>query len=325
MSEELFVSGCLLDPTIRDAAVVELMAAGRQPICANNDTIRGSWERLKARGVQAVLMPHLMAKYFPGRRNDFQLARRPPRSDDDPGTCVARGTYRAATLTMLRQIDEKQILAKPVVLAYEFIYGYGRTIIGKSALGNGGGMYGSMAAKTLSLHGAIPRAKYESTDLSVDNPFGRPDLAKLWGTNRKGPPADLIAAANGHTFDSHLANTSEEAADALACGFAGAFSRSWATTGRRDQNGMVRPTPSAHCETLCGIFQAHNGEDGYLHWQSWGDGTPSGPNMLKLRDGSTYELPIGCSGVYRSDMDKAFRSGDAESWHFELREGSQWR
>ena len=303
MTEELFPSGCLLDPTIRDAA--------------NNASINGEWERLKARGVQAVLMPHLMGKYFPGRRNDFQLARRPPRSDDDPGSCVARGTYRAATMTMLRQIDEKQIVAKPVVLAYEFIYGYGRTVIGKSSLGNGGGMYGSMAAKTLSLHGAIPRAKYESTDLSVDNPFGRPDLARLWGTNRKGPPADLVAAANGHRFDAHLANTSAETADALACGFAGAFSRSWATTGKRDQNGMVRPTPSAHCETLCGIFQAHNGEDGY--------NTPSGPNVLKLRDGSTYELPIGCSGVYRSDMDKAFRSGDAESWHFELREGSQWR
>jgi len=325
MSEEYFASGCLLDPVQRDAAVVDLISAGRQPICADNASIKGTWQRLKARGVQAVLMPHLMFKYFPGRRNDFQRASRPPRSDDDHGTCVSRGTYRACMLSMLRQIDEKQVVWKPVVLSYEFVYGYGRTVIGRSQLGNGGGMFGSMAAKTVSLLGIPARAKYPSADLSEDNPFGQTALARKWGTDRKGPPQDVIDAAKGHTFDAHLANTSEETADALAAGFAAAFSRSWATTGRRDQNGMVRPTPSAHCETLCGIFQAHNGEDGYLHWQSWGDNTPSGPNVLRLRDGSTYELPIGCSGVYRSDMDKAFRSGDAESWHFELREGSQWR
>lgn len=325
MSEETYASGCLLDPAVRDAAVIELLAAGKQPICANNSSIKGAWARLKARGVQAVLMPHLMFKYFPRRRNDFQRGSRPPRSDDDPGSCVARGTYRSCMLTMLRQIDEKQIVGKPTLLSYEFIYGYGRTVIGRSSLGNGGGMYGSMAAKTVSLLGAAPRAKYDSVDLSADNPLGQTTLARKWGTDRKGPPQDVIDAAKGHTFDAHLANNSEEAADCLACGFAGAFSRSWAGEGRRDANGMLRPSPSAHCETLAGIFVAHNGETGYLHWQSWGDNTPSGPNVLRLQDGSTYELPIGCYGVYQSDVDKAFRGGDAESWHFELREGSQWR
>lgn len=318
-------SGCLLDPAIRDASVVDLIAAGKQPICADDQSIKGAWARAKARGVVAVLMPQLMFKFFPGRRNDYQLGHRPPRIDSDHGTCVARGTYRSCMLSMLRQINEQQIVGRPVILSYEFIYGYGRTIHGRNQLGSSGGMYGGWAAKTASLTGVPKRAKYDSVDLSIDSPVGQTALARKWGTDRKGPPQELIDAAKGHTFDAHLANSPDEAADALACGFAGAFSRSWAGTGSRDKNGMLRPTPSAHCETLAGVFVAHNGETGFLHWQSWGDGVPSGNNRLQLGDGTEYELPIGCYGVYESDMDRAFRSGDAESWHFECREGSQWR
>ncbi len=318
-------SGCLLDPAIRDATAVDLIAAGKQPICADNAGIKGAWARAKARGVVAVLLPPLMRKYFPGRKNDFQLGHHPPRPDSDHGTCVSRGTYRACMLTMLRQIDEQQIVGKPVVLSYEFIYGYGRTIVGRSQLRNSGGMYGGWAAKVASLTGIPQRAKYESVDLSKDDPIGQTALARVWGTNRKGPPQDVIDAAKGHTFDAHLANTPEEVADCLASGFAGAFSRSWAGEGARDKNGMVRPSPSAHCETLAGVFVAANGETGFLHWQSWGENTPSGNNRLQLGDGSEYLLSPGEYGVYESDMVKAFRSGDAESWHFECREGSQWR
>ena len=318
-------SGCLLDPAIRDATVVRLLAEGKQPIFSNNNGIKGAWARAKARGVVAIILAPLMRKYFPNRKNDFQNGGRNAQPAPDHGTCVSRGTYRAAMLTMLRQIDEQQIVGKPGVLSYEFIYGYGRTVYGKSRLGNSGGMYGGWAAQVASLTGIPLRAKYESADLSADTPMGRTDLARQWGTDRRGPPADIIAAAKGHTFDAHLANTSEEVADALTCGFAGAFSRSWAGEGERDKNGMLRPSPSAHCETLAGIFVAANGETGFLHWQSWGENVPSGNNKLKLADGSEYLLGPGEYGVYQSDVDRAFKSGDAESWHFEMREGSQWR
>jgi hypothetical protein len=318
-------SGCLLDPAIRDTCVVDLIAAGRQPICGENPGIKGTWAAAKARGVQAILMPDLMFRFFPGRKNDFQNGTRGVAPAPDHGTCVARATYRAAMLSMLRQLDEKQIVGRPAILAYEFIYGYGRTVYGRNQLGSSGGMYGGWAAKVASMLGIPERARYGTVDLSADTPMGRTDLALRWGTDRKGPPAEVIEAAKGHTFDAHLANTHEEVADCLASGFAGAFSRSWAGEGKRDENGMVRPSPSAHCETLAGVFQAANGETGFLHWQSWGDNVPSGQNKLKLRDGSTYTLPIGCYGVYEGDVAKAFRGGDGESWHFECREGSQWR
>jgi hypothetical protein len=318
-------SGCLLDPAIRDATAVDLIASGAQPICGDNPQIKGAWAAAKARGVKAILLFPLMQKYFPNRKNDFQNGTRGVKPAPDHGTCVSRGTYRAAMMSMLRQLDEQQIVGRPAILAYEFIYGYGRTIYGKNQLGNGGGMYGGWAAKVASLMGIPERGKYGSVDLSADTPMGRTDLAVQWGTDRRGPPQEVIEAAKGHTFDAHLASNPEDVADALACGFAGAFSRSWAGTGQRDKNGMVRPTPSAHCETLAGIFVAANGDDGYLHWQSWGENTPSGNNILRLQDGSEIPLPPGAYGVYRSDMDRAFRSGDAESWHFECREGGQFR
>lgn len=317
-----FASGCLIDPAIRDATVVDLLANGRQPICADNASIKGTWARLKTRGVQAVMLPQLMFKYFPGRQNDLQLAHRPRRPNDDNGTCVSRGTYRSMTLSYLRAIDEKQIIGRPVVFSYEAIFGGGRVQIGKGRLGTSGGMYGGWAARWASEYGGVERAVIGQYNLSQDTPLGRSDLATLWGN--RGVPQEIIDEARKHPFDAHLARTPDEAADCLAAGFAGAFSRSWAGEGQRDSNGMVRPSPSAHCETLCGIFRAHNGEDGFLHWQSWGEKTPSGNNRLKLYDGSTYELPNGCYGVYASDVEKAFR-GDGESWHFECREGSQYR
>lgn len=321
MAEE-FATGCLIDPAVRDATVVSLVAAGRNPISDDNPAIRGAWGRLKARGVMAVMLPQLMFKFFPNRQNDFQNGSRSAQPAPDGGTCVARGTYRATTLSYLRAIDERKIVGRPVIFAYEPIYGGGRVTIGKRRLGRSGGMYGGWAAEWASRFGMVDRNRFGLHDLSQDTAIGRTDLASDWGYN--GPPAEVIEAAKKHPFDAHLSRTADEAADCLACGFAGAFSRSWAGQGQRDQYGMVRPSPSAHCETLCGIFQAYNGEDGFLHWQSWGQNTPSGNNQLKLKDGSTYTLPPGCYGVRRSDVEKAFQ-GNGESWHFECREGSQYR
>lgn len=315
-------TGCLIDPAIRDASAVSLLADGRQPIASDNESIKGAWARLKERGVVAVLLPQLMFKYFPSRQNDFQNGSRGTRPAPDTGTCVSRGTYRASMLSYLRAIDERILIGRPVILSFEAVYGGGRVQVGKGRLGNSGGMYGGWAAQWVSKYGHVERNRFGSIDLSQDTAVGRTDLAKDWGV--RGSPDAIVQEAKKHPFDAHLATNSDSAADCLACGFAGAFSRSFSGEGQRDSDGMVRPSPSAHCETLCGIFVARNGEDGFLHWQSHGERKPSGPDVLKLRDGSEYKLPPGVYGVYRSDMDKAFR-GDGESWHFECREGSQWR
>jgi hypothetical protein len=125
-----------------------------------------------------------------------------------------------------------------------------------------------------------------------------------------------------HKFDAHLARTIDDTLDVLACGFAGAMSSNL-TGGPRDQYGMSRMSePTGHCETVVGVFVAHNGEDGVLRQNSWKD-SPSGPTTLNLANGQEYKLPQGCYGVTASDQEKALRGG--ESWHFECKAGSEWR
>ncbi len=319
MSEELYAMGALYDPAVTDATIVSLMAAGNQPICGDNESIKGAWARLKERGVKSVLLPQLMTKYFPLRAADFQNGNRSASPAPDTGTCVARGTYRAAMLSYLHQIDSGNLYGKPVVLAYEPIYGGGRMTIGKGRMGNGGGMYGGWAAEFLSRYGACARNRYGPIDLSLDDPIGRTDLARVWGN--QGVPKEVLDACN-HKFDAHLSRTIENQMDALACGFGGAFSRK-VTGGKRDSNGMSRLTePAAHCECVVGVFVAANGEDGILMQNSWKE-QPGGGSVLKMAGDQEYVLPQGCYGVFADDQSKALRSG--ESWHFELKQGNEWR
>lgn len=319
MTEQIFATGALIDPAETDATVASLIAQGHQPICGDNPSIKGNWDRLKARGTVCVLLPQLMAKYYPRRGPDFQNGNRNAQPAPDTGTCVSRGTYRACMLSYLHAIDTGKIYGRPVILAYEPIYGGGRVTIGKGRLGNSGGMYGGWAAEWVSRYGCCERNRYGSIDLSVDNPIGRTDLAREWGN--RGLPQEILNAST-HKFDAHLARTIDEHLDALSCGFAGAFSRNY-TGSDRDQYGMSRLNkPASHCECAVGVFVAQNGADAVLMQNSWGN-SPRGPQALKIGNGQTYVLPDGCYGVYADDQSGAMHGG--EVWHFEPKAGSEWR
>lgn len=316
---ELYTMGALYDPGVTDATVVRMLAYGAQPIVGDNAAIKGQWDRMKARGVVSVMMPQLMTKYYPRRGADFQNGSRDARPAPDTGTCVSRGTYRACMLSYLNKIDTGAHWGRPAIIAFEPIYGGGRVTIGKGRLGSGGGMYGGWAAEWVSRYGCCERNRYGTIDLSVDDPIGRTDLARDWG--QRGVPQQILDAST-HKFDAHLARTIDDMMDVLASGFAGAMSGG-VTGGTRDQYGMSRlNSPAAHCECVVGVFVAQNGEDGILRQNSWKD-QPGGPTVLKLANGQEYKLPEGCYGVTASDQARALKSG--ESWHFECKDGSEWR
>jgi hypothetical protein len=286
---------------------------------------------LVKRGVSAVFHGHDHL-YVHGQRDGIHYQEVPQPGNLAGGTRSAE-EYGYASGTILGSPGHVRVRVTPAATTVEFV----RTALAAGAEGQGGGRRGGGGGGgAKEANGAvIDRYEIPARTVAVspgavrsEEPQDAPRPPRNGGKGGrvgKGPPQDVIDAAKGHTFDAHLANTPDEVADCLASGFAGAFSRSWAGEGSRDKNGMVRPSPSAHCETLAGVFVAANGETGFLHWQSWGENTPSGNNKLQLGDGSEYLLSSGEYGVYESDMVKAFRSGDAESWHFECREGSQWR
>lgn len=304
--------GCVLDPVATNETIISLMMDGKSPVCSDNAEIRGAWSRAKARGVVAVLLPRIQSKLFPNRKADYQRR----------GTCVGRGTYRAAWLSYLAAIESRKLIGRPVVLAYEPIYAGSRVEIGGGRI-SGDGAVGAYAAKWLSLFGTTERVRIGQYDLSTDSPEGREDLAVSWGSRGAGVPPEVEAECLKHTFDAHIAKNVEEQMDLLACGFAGAFCRG-RLNGKRDENGMARPAGSgAHCEAVVGVFIGANGEDALLMQQSWGD-QPAGPSFLKIKGGDDYKLPQGCYGIYADDQSAVWQSF-AESWHFECPEGSQWR
>jgi hypothetical protein len=308
IGEQYGPMGCVLDQAATEAVLVAMAASGHTPIFGDaRPQLKGYWAALKAKGVTSVLMPRLMTKFYPNRRADLQRR----------GTCVARGTYRAVMLSYLNAIDQKRLLGRPAVIAYEPIYVGSRVDIGGGRI-SGDGAVGAWAGQWCSVYGVCERNRYGSTDLSVDSPEGREDLAVGW----RAVPAEVKAASALHKVDAHYAKTVEDQKDALAAGFAGAYCRN-RLNGPRDANGIARPAgPGAHCEALCGIAVAANGEDVLLYQQSWGN-QPSGPAKLKLRDGQEYDLPQGCYGLYESDH-RASMGQWSESWHFEFPEGSQW-
>ena len=309
MTEPVFgPMGCILDPVATEAVLVAMSADGGKPIFGDaRPSLKGHWSRLKAQGVTHVLLTQLFTKYFPNRKADYQ----------GRGTCVARGTYRSVNTSYLNAIDQKIILGRPAVIAYEPIYVGSRNEVGGGRL-NGDGSVGAWAAKWVSMYGVCERNRYGAIDLSVDSPAGREDLAVSW----RSVPPEIKAACALHRFDAHYCETVEDQKDALAAKFAGAYCRN-RLNGNRDADGIARPAGSgAHCEALVGIAVAKNGEDVFLYQQSWGS-QPGGPAVLKLRDGYEYELPQGVYGLYESDH-KASMGQFSESWHFECREGSQW-
>lgn len=311
MMEPEYTLGCILDQAATEATIVRMQASGQQPLFGDVPQLRGTWDRLKARGVKAVLLPQLMDKYFPGRPADFQNGSPGTRPAPDEGTCVGRGTYRACMLSYLHAIDSRQIVGRPVVIAYEPIYAGSRTVIGGGRL-RGGGSVGAWAAEWVSRYGCVSRHKCGSLSLE-DTPIGRTDLAAKWGRN--GVPISVMQTGANHRFDAHFAENVDQQLDCLAAGFAGAFCRS-RLNGKRDQYGMSRPAGQGnHCEAVVGVFVGHNGEDAILMRQSWKD-APGGPSTLKLHGGETYQLPQGCYGIFADDQRNVW-SRWAESWHFQ--------
>jgi hypothetical protein len=313
--------GCYLDQAATEATLVRLISSGELPIFGDRPTLKGTWSRLKSRGVKAVLLPKLMEKYFPGRGADFQNGSRGAKPAPDEGTCVGRGTYKACNLSYLAALDSRQIPGRPVIIAYEPIYAGARMKIGKGRI-RGGGAVGAWAGEFCSRYGTICRG--DAGDGGrwplPDTPIGRTDLASSWG--RKGLPEDITAACGQHKFEAHYCRSVEEQMDALAAGFAGAFCRG-TLNGSRDKYGMSRPGRSgAHCEAVVGVFVAHNGEDAILMQNSWNN-QPSGGSVLHIDGGERYELPQGVYGIMASDQRRVWKSF-AESWHFQPGAQSAW-
>lgn len=311
-----FPTGWIDDPQAVQAYIAERAAAGDS--CAIGDArpdLVGYWSRVVQSGVFAVLLfeaeKAVLGEYLPA---DSQRR----------GTCVGRGTYRAAQTGYWDAIAERRIVAKAERIAYEPIYGGSRVQIGGGSL-SGDGSVGAWAAKWCHQYGIIPRGVYDGIDLTRD----REDLAVEWGTRGRGVPRSIAALGNGHECDAYHVTSPTLLADVTAARYASAICSSHQQADVRDSNGECGyKGPTAHCEAIVGVYMRRSWDGnpatiyehtGFVDQQSWGN-IPSGPDTLRFYKGDA-KLRQGAYGTPMSAMRKRLPTG--ETWAFRLRDG--WR
>lgn len=238
-----------------------------------------------------------------------------PADSQARGTCVSRGTYRAAQLSLYWSIAFGGLVGKLVTLAYEPIYGGSRVNVGGGRL-SGDGSYGAWAAQYVHDYGLLPRGKFGTIDLTKSNE----PLACTWGTRGHGVPQSILReSADYRAAACWCCRTVEDIRDAIAAGYGVAFCSNtlWQVpdgqTTRRDGDGMCRPVDSGgHCEAIVGTYRDHKGRECFVRQQSWGN-YPRGTDRIKVYDGREIPLPEGAYGSFVADNDRALRGG-GEAW-----------
>jgi len=300
------ILGCILDEVETEVACQALDDAGHTVDFCQATGLEGHWERLQDRGVSGVYLWNDEHEKLGVVGADYQRR----------GTCVGRGTYRAIQQSYSYAITSGAEYGVPVKLAYEPIYIGSREVIGKGRL-SGDGSVGAWAARWVSEHGVVARAKYDSIDLTKSN--------ESYSVNTKRMGSDILDEGKRHTVSAHRCKSIDDIADAIAGGFG--IARCHNTLyGSRDGNGEAKPSrKGAHCQAIVGVYTRPDGFTGFVEQQSWGPTNPGGPSTLNTK-GGPVELPQGCYGIKYSDLTYATkRSNWWEAWAFCVRPGEGFR
>jgi hypothetical protein len=281
-----------------------------QRVFSDGESLLGYAKRQIERGNHGVF-PHLSELAF---RQGFTPAYRQTR-----GVCVGCGTARAIEDTWTHAIVQRGRYGRPVRVDVATIYAGSRTQrdLGNSRL-SGDGSVGAWAAKWVHDWGAAEQRKYGKYDLT-----GLAEtLAVQWGRQGGGVPRAVLDSMPAVVIACYYCRTADQVYDALYAGFGVAYCDS-RTFGAKDADGVSRLSePASHCVELIGACVSRRGTPLVGGQQSWGQRSPSGPSVLRYRDGEVNLRPGMCF-VPLSDIAKGLESRGAEAWAFEVQEG--WR
>lgn len=292
-----FTPGWTYDPAAIEAGRDEFRSLGIQSFLADGRPDLKDYHKQFTRTRNADAELELFGKFLPHDRQQY-------------GTCVARGTYRALQTAYYRALVSGKIAGSPVQLCYEQIYGGSRVQIGQGRL-RGAGSYGVWAAMFTHKYGVFPRGVYGSLDLSAS----REDVAVDWG-DRGVPPSVLSDTRSRKGVSCYEATTLEQMCDALAaeCVAACCAGVIWGT--QRDQNGCCRiGGEGGHCTEFVDFVVDYKSRLISIQQQSW-TVEITGPDRIKLLDGSEYQLGPGRFGVYPEEFRSAFEQQGSEIWCF---------
>ena len=239
------------------------------------------------------------------------------------GSCVGYGTARAITSMMIDRVAARDIPRFQAPVSPAALYGGARVNVGRGRLGYGDGAIVAEAVEW-ALQCVLLQVEYaaggRTVDLSHDS---RDSIAQAWGRPGAGVPRDLAEIGTG------LAITGAVQCQSIDDVVTSLWLRHWVTGGcdwidtdRRDQNGQCRPASMAgHCQNYCGVYVDQDADVAIIKRQSWGVMTPSGPQKIRLKDGSTRDLPAGCYGIKSSYVDKVLHR-DGDFWA--IKGGRDW-
>lgn len=202
------------------------------------------------------------------------------------GDCVSHGwakgvMTRIAVEVLIASENERWPGAD---IASEWIYGTSRVLVGKGRLGNSDGSVGAWAARAVQEHGTLIRQKYGSYDLTRYSG----QRAKDWGFRRL-PADELEPTADEHQVANvAVANSYEQARDAIANGYPVPVCSNQGFREQRDSEGFAKPQGSwSHC--MCFVAVDDTGRrPGLLCDNSWGPDWISGPKRHDQPDGSFW-------------------------------------
>jgi hypothetical protein len=306
-------TGWIPDPEGVAAFREELKADGGDTPFGAKPALRGTWERLKSRGVTAVFAFAAEA-HFAGRLGGVSGKYLPPWCQSI-GACVGFGGTHAIQTQHLYELKQQVVVGTPKLLAWEFTYAYCRQLaIKRGALGSGDGAYGVDFARALHSVGVAPRGVYGAYDLSKSNE----KLGYQWSQPGARIPQEVMDAAAGHTARCMFCDVPEERNDVLASGRCYGIA-SWTAWGR-GRDGLFHPAgKTAHQEHDCGICVDEKGRDLRIRRNSHCG--KEGKVTLRYAGGE-IDLPLGAYPVLAAEEDATITRG-AECWAYDLQDG--WR
>ena len=209
---------------------------------------------------------------------------------------------------------------RAVKLAFEPIFGGSRIAVGRGQLGNQDGSIGAWVAEFVARFGVIERGMYPG---GIDLSRPREDLAQHWGQPGIGVPAGVQAAGCVHRFLAHKCESTDELADAIACGWFGGICRSRYAHGiDRDGFGVFDQNGGHHTCLRGGFIDRDTHQRVFVEQQTHGSGVPDPHPIANTTDGDV-QLSDGAYLVRENDIARFIAQG--EIWVFQPVQGEEFR
>lgn len=257
-----FVSGWISDPnrvndSIMDRAAKGDAVMGATFVARHENTLPGTWNRLKSSGRTGVFLRDVEPLLLGGKHRRPWLQR--------AGTCVSRGTGRGVQTSLDVAVFNNAALLKDVEVTFAPIYSLARHEVGRDRCGSGDGAI--LADAMWAIH------DYGVASVDLFTGMSEDDIERMavkYASPGVGTPSNWILASQGHTCITFWPETLDLLCDCLAAGYAVPYAHNY-VTGMPNKDGISDlGSFGPHCRCFTGVALDQSGNLLLLSSESWG-------------------------------------------------------